>query len=93
MHAPRIAQRFLIEGRVQGVAYRMSAQRMAASLGLAGWVRNTPEGAVEAYAVGTLAQLSVFADWCWQGPRHAKVAAVRIDTAPLEAATGFTIRA
>ena len=83
----------MIEGRVQGVAYRVSAQRVAASLELTGWVRNTALGAVEAYAIGLPDQLAAFADWCWQGPTHALVTAVRIESAPLEAVTGFTIRA
>jgi acylphosphatase len=91
MNVP-IAQSFLIEGRVQGVAYRVSAQRMAASLELTGWVRNRVDGAVEAYAIGLPDQLAAFADWCWQGPQHAQVSAVRIASAPLEAVTGFTIR-
>ncbi len=66
---------------------------MAANIGLVGWVRNTVDGAVEAYAIGLPDQLAAFADWCWQGPRHAQVTAVRIAPAPLAAATGFTIRA
>jgi acylphosphatase len=90
---PLLAQRFLIEGRVQGVAYRASAQRQATQLGLTGWVRNTAEGAVEAYAVGTPEQLASFADWLWQGPRLARVTAVSIAAAPLASLPTFSVRA
>ena len=93
MNTQPMAQRFRIEGRVQGVGYRASAQRAAAALGLTGWVRNLPDGAVEAYAVGASDQLSAFADWLWQGPRLAHVTSVQIEGATPEKLTTFGIRA
>lgn len=93
MNSGTRAQRFVIEGRVQGVAYRASAQRTATLLGLTGWVRNLPDGAVEAYAVGTADRLAAFADWLWQGPRLAHVTAVRITDAAVEPLASFTVRA
>lgn len=86
-------RRFIVSGRVQGVAYRASAQRKATELGLTGWVRNLPDGSVEACAVGTTAQLAAFEDWLWQGPRLAAVTAVTGHDAPVEPLDAFVVRA
>jgi acylphosphatase len=77
------ALRFVIRGRVQGVAYRVSAQREARRLGLHGWVRNLPDGGVEAYAIGTGQQLAAFSDWLWRGPRLAEVRSVETASSEL----------
>ena len=53
----------LIRGRVQGVYYRASAKDMARKNGLTGWIRNTPDGHVEAVASGTEEQLELFINW------------------------------
>ena len=49
-----------IQGRVQGVGFRYFAQDVAQELGLAGWVRNLPDGSVEAYAEGPKEALEAF---------------------------------
>lgn len=85
--------RLRITGRVQGVGYRMAAQREAERLGLAGWVRNAADGAVEAEAQGPEAAVEALVAWCAQGPRFARVAAV--ETAPIPPEpnqTAFRIR-
>jgi acylphosphatase len=71
--------RLLIEGRVQGVFFRASAQAEAGRLGLAGWVRNRPDGAVEIVAEGERKKLDDLIAWCRHGPRGAEVENVRIE--------------
>lgn len=69
---------FTIKGKVQGVFYRVSAQRKAKALGVAGWVKNTPEGNVEILAAGTEEALQHFLEWCRQGPPGAVVTQVLV---------------
>ena len=64
---------FVIEGRVQGVSYRMSAQISAQKIGVTGWVRNLRGGQVEMVAEGEPAQLEQLLEWAWQGPNFAQV--------------------
>ena len=66
-----------IEGRVQGVGFRWSAVEEARRLRLTGWVRNTLEGGVEAVAEGSRDAVDRFLAWCHEGPRMARVEAVR----------------
>jgi acylphosphatase len=65
--------RILVTGRVQGVGFRAFVTRRAAELGLAGWVRNRPDGAVEAEAAGPEAALRAFVAALETGPRLAHV--------------------
>lgn len=62
-----------VSGRVQGVAYRVHAQQRARQLGLVGWVRNLPDGRVEAWAEGPRSALEALSDWCECGPAAARV--------------------
>lgn len=73
------AYRLIIKGRVQGVWYRASAREKARSLGVMGWVRNMPDGAVEAHIQGENASLEDMISWCRQGPPGARVDAVDIE--------------
>lgn len=72
----------LIEGRVQGVGYRMSTQIAAQKIGVTGWVRNLRDGQVEIVAEGDLIQLKQFVDWVWQGPRFAEVIDIKMNEQP-----------
>ncbi len=63
----------LILGRVQGVFYRACAMETAQRLGLTGWVRNLPDGGVEALAEGKREALEEFVAWCEAGPPAARV--------------------
>lgn len=70
--------RMRITGRVQGVGYRASTRERATALGLSGWVRNTPDGAVELEAQGSEARLEALRAWCRIGPPHARVDGVEV---------------
>lgn len=67
-----------ITGRVQGVFYRQSTCETAARLGLTGWVRNLPDGSVEALFEGPQATVEQALCWCRQGPPRATVTAVEV---------------
>jgi acylphosphatase len=67
------ARRFLVRGRVQGVGFRWFVEREALMLGVAGWVRNNADGAVEVFAQGTSEQLAALRGRLQQGPRAARV--------------------
>ena len=72
----------LIEGKVQGVFFRANMQRVARSLDLAGWVRNLPDGRVEAVVEGAENNMAAMLDWCRQGPPYAAVRQVKITEEP-----------
>ena len=63
----------IIKGRVQGVFYRASAKDVAEEIGVAGWIKNTEEGNVEAMVSGSEEQLRKFIEWCKVGPKKAIV--------------------
>ena len=65
-----------ISGRVQGVFFRASTRQLAAEQGLAGWVRNLPDGRVEAVFEGAEPAVAALVDWCRHGPPGAAVEAV-----------------
>jgi acylphosphatase len=86
-------RRFLVTGQVQGVGFRYFARRAATRLGISGWVRNLPDGAVEAVADGSPDALARFQDELRSGPTLAAVEGVRAsDSDPAEALKGFEIR-
>lgn len=68
-----------ITGRVQGVFYRQSTVDMAGNLGLTGWVRNLPDGSVEALFEGERAKIDQALTWCRQGPPRALVEEVAVE--------------
>jgi acylphosphatase len=70
--------RLRIRGRVQGVWFRESMRIEAERLGVAGWVRNTPDGAVEAVVQGTDAAVASMIAWAHKGPPMARVDGVEI---------------
>ena len=83
----------VIRGRVQGVWYRGSMQDEAERLGVAGWVRNRPDGAVEAEVEGERAPVDALIAWAQAGPRGARVTDVAVEwTAPRGERGGFAVR-
>jgi len=86
------AVRGLVRGRVQGVAYRASLQREAAVLGLAGWVRNRPDGSVEFLLQGDSVLVERVLDWARNGPALANVTGLdAVDTTAEPCLKGFKI--
>jgi len=74
-------RRYLIEGRVQGVGFRYFTRRTARRLGIAGYVRNLPDGSVEALARGSDADLEALERRLREGPPGARVESVGVSEA------------
>jgi len=68
----------IISGRVQGVFFRMETKRAADGLGVFGWVKNQPDGTVEAVFEGDRDRVDAIVDWCREGPPGADVADVTV---------------
>ncbi|NOZ84845.1 MAG: acylphosphatase [Deltaproteobacteria bacterium] len=82
----------LIRGRVQGVWFRQSTKEQAIRLGLKGWVRNLPDGRVEAVAEGNRPELEKLIEWCRNGPPLARVDEVEVEwRKPEKDLPGFTV--
>jgi acylphosphatase len=73
------AAQIIVTGRVQGVGFRWSLARIADDHGVRGWVRNRPDGAVEALLQGPRARLDDVIAWMRQGPPGASVADVHVE--------------
>ena len=83
----------VVTGRVQGVFYRARAAERASELGLAGWVRNREDGAVELVAEGPEPVVAELVAWCRQGPPAARVEDVHVvRSAPRRDLRGFRVR-
>ena len=86
---PRTAVKVRIEGRVQGVWFRVWMADQARDLGLRGWVRNRSDGSVEALFAGAPATVGEMVRLCWKGPPMAAVARVVEAPADEEPGHGF----
>ncbi len=86
-----IRTRVIVTGRVQGVWFRQRTVEMAEGLGLAGWVRNLPDGSVEAVFEGVPARVEQAVAWCGHGPDRARVDSVQTFGEPVEGLTGFRV--
>ena len=84
--------RLRIEGRVQGVGYRMFVERAAGGLGLDGWVRNRRDGGVEAVVSGPSDAIDKLIARCEDGPPAARVDRVEVLAEDEIVSPGFTIR-
>ena len=87
------AAKLKISGQVQGVWYRASTHEKALALGLAGWVKNMPDGSVEALAQGPKEDVEALIAWCWKGPPLARVNQVAVEwTDPDKGFKKFEVR-
>jgi acylphosphatase len=82
----------IVEGRVQGVFFRGTAHHLAAGRGVAGWVRNLPDGRVEAVYEGRQDAVDELVTWTRRGPERALVTGVEIHVEAPKGERGFIIR-
>lgn len=87
-----VRKRVIVSGDVQGVFFRDTCRRAAAENGVAGWVRNLPDGRVEAVFEGSAAQVDRLVAWAHRGPAHATVTQVAVEDEEQEGLTGFVVR-
>ncbi|HVY43057.1 MAG TPA: acylphosphatase [Hyphomicrobiaceae bacterium] len=83
--------RVRIEGRVQGVGFRIWVERTAVQLGLRGWVRNRRDGGVEAVFAGTADAVDAMVQRCHHGPSGAVVGLVKVLDGPSDVPQAFEI--
>ncbi len=76
----KTTRKLRIHGRVQGVFYRESMRQQAIALEINGWVRNRMDGSVEAVIQGDQGKVEEMIAWARQGPAHARVERIEIDT-------------
>lgn len=69
----------VISGRVQGVFFRAETMKAAERIGVSGWVRNQPDGTVEAVFEGSSLAVDQALDWCWKGSPMSQVADVAVE--------------
>lgn len=82
----------VVSGRVQGVWYRQSCRERAEAADLAGWVRNLPDGTVEAVLEGERSAVEAVLAWMSTGPPGATVTDLRVENEAPTADTGFSVR-
>jgi acylphosphatase len=87
-----VRKRVLVSGDVQGVFFRDTCRRMAGQQGLAGWVRNLPDGRVEAVFEGGTDDVERLVSWARHGPSGARVTAIAVHDEPVEGLAAFEIR-
>jgi acylphosphatase len=84
--------RVFVEGWVQGVSFRHNTFLEAARLGVSGWVRNLPDGRVEAVFEGQRDAVEEMLVWIHRGPEQAHVQSVAIHDEEPRGEQGFGIR-
>ena len=86
-----VRRRVVVRGSVQGVFFRDSCRREARSLGVAGWVTNRRDGAVEAIFEGEREPVAALVEWCRHGPLGAHVESVDDSSEEPEGLSRFEI--
>ncbi|HEX5108992.1 MAG TPA: acylphosphatase [Vicinamibacterales bacterium] len=87
-----VARHFLISGRVQGVGFRWFARDVAAREGVSGWVRNLPDGRVEALVEGEIEAVTRVERALHRGPPGARITTVNVENElPAGSYFGFEI--
>jgi acylphosphatase len=92
MEAERIRRRAVVRGRVQGVFFRDSVRERAQAHGVAGWVCNRSDGAVEAVLEGPAEAVDRVLRFLEIGPQRAQVESVDVSEEPPEGLSGFQVR-
>jgi acylphosphatase len=87
-----VRYRVLVSGRVQGVFFRDTCRRIAVEHGVTGWVRNLPDGRVEAVFEGPDDDVRRLVDWAHHGPRLAVVDAVNVEPEPPQGLAAFQVK-
>ena len=87
-----VRRRAVVRGRVQGVFFRDTTRREAQRRGVAGWVSNRPDGAVEAVFEGSPEAVEAMVGFCSSGPRGADVDRVETSEERPEGLSGFEVR-
>jgi len=83
----------VVHGRVQGVWFRESARRRATELGVGGWVRNRPDGAVQAEVEGDAEAVEALLAWFGHGPSGASVERLDVEEREPIGESGFRVSA
>lgn len=86
-----VRRRVVVHGFVQGVFFRDTVRRQAVARGVAGWVRNTPDGAVEAVFEGKPDVVERLVELCRTGPRGARVDTIEVYEEEPEGLAGFRV--
>jgi acylphosphatase len=84
-------RRVIVSGRVQGVFFRDTTRRRAESAGVAGWVRNTSNGTVEAVFEGEPDAVDEMVEFCRRGPGRAQVSGIEVLEEEPEDLEGFQV--
>jgi acylphosphatase len=88
MAGPAVALRVYVSGNVQGVGFRAECGRAAGRAGVTGWVRNLPDGRVEAWLEGERGAVERVAAWCGHGPSWSAVRHIEVhDETPVGASS------
>ena len=88
---PLVRRSVVVHGRVQGVWFRESTRRRATELGVGGWVRNRPDGAVEAEVEGGAEAVDALVAWLGQGPSGARVERLDVEEREPTGESGFRV--
>jgi acylphosphatase len=85
-------RRVRVFGRVQGVFFRQWAVNQARALGVSGWVRNAPDGTVEAHLAGDDGAVARMIQAMRRGPSQAQVEDLSVEVTEPEEVSGFSVR-
>jgi acylphosphatase len=87
----RERRRVIVHGFVQGVGFRFAVERAARTRRVSGWVRNRPDGTVEAVFEGEPSDVDALVEFCRRGPRGAEVDRVDVAEESAEGLAGFDV--
>lgn len=88
----KIAKKFIVKGRVQGVGFRYFTEKIAGNIGVYGYVKNLYDGSVEVYAIGSEEQLKNLKEYLSHGPSYSRVDKVIEEDENVLDYTSFTVK-